>query len=141
MRWTRFWSGVSDACIAQTQSAGNLRASEAKVLEMKSVPDGHFLVNLQTDGKDRLVNIEVKDNAAKCVNSNDTRLKELQGRFQLIGNGVFVIFFQNENHRASQYWLFRQDGTAAVKEVPDRGERQTAMPVKDESLETPKKSR
>ena len=132
---------MSDACIAQTQSAGNLRASEAKVLEMKSVPDGHFLVNLQTDGKDRLVNIEVKDNAAKCVNSNDTRLKELQGRFQLIGNGVFVIFFQNENHRASQHWLFRQDGTAAVKEVPDRGERQTAMPVKDESLETPKKSR
>ena len=75
------------------------------------------------------------------MNSNDMRLKELQGRFQLIGNGVFVIFFQNENHRASQYWLFRQDGTAAVKEVPDRGERQTAMPVKDESLETPKKSR
>ena len=57
---------MSDACIAQTQSTGNLRASEAKVLEMKSVPDGHFLVNLQTDGKDRLVNIEVKDNAASA---------------------------------------------------------------------------
>ena len=132
-------ASLSDACLGQTRSASDVRAPEAKVLEMKSVPDGHFLVNLQGDGRDRLVNIEVKDNAAKCVNSNDAQLKGLQGKFQLIGNGVFLIFFQNENHRASQYWLFRQDGTAAVKEVPDRGERQTAVPVKDESLEVPKK--
>jgi hypothetical protein len=53
---------------------------------------------------------------------------------------VFVIFFQNENHRASQYWLFRNDGTAVVKEVPDRGEKQTAIPVATDSLEQPKKS-
>jgi hypothetical protein len=128
------------ACLGQAQS-GNLRASEVKVLEMKSVPDGHFLVNLQGEGKTRLVNIEVRDNAAKCVNSNDAQLKGLQGKFQLIGNGVFLIFFQNENHRASQYWLFRPDGTAAVKEVPDRGEKQTAVPVKDGSLEAPKRDR
>ena len=108
---------------------------------MKSVPDGHFLVNLQGEGKTRLVNIEVRDNAAKCVNSNDAQLKGLQGKFQLIGNGVFLIFFQNENHRASQYWLFRQDGSAAVKEVPDRGEKQTAVPVKDGSMEAPKRDR
>jgi len=132
---------LSDACLGQAQSAGSVRASEIKVLEMKSVPDGHFLVNLQGEGKGRLVNIEVKDNAAKCVNSNDTQLKGLQGQFQLIGNGVFLIFFQNENHRASQYWLFRNDGGAVVKEVPDRGEKQTAVPVKDESLEAPTKGR
>ena len=127
------------ACQGQAQS-GNLRASEVKVLEMKSVPDGHFLVNLQGEGKTRLVNIEVRDNAAKCVNSNDPQLKGLEGKFQLIGNGVFVIFFQNENHRASQYWLFRNDGTAVVKEVPDRGEKQSAVPVATDSLEQPKKS-
>jgi flagellar basal body-associated protein FliL len=134
-------ASVSDACLGQTRSTGDVRAAELKVLEMKSVPDGHFLVNLQGDGRDRLVNVEVKDNVAKCVNSNDAQLQGLQGKFQLIGNGVFLIFFQNENHRASQYWLFRQDGTAAVKEVPDRGERQTAVPVKDDSLEALKKNR
>src|SRR5436189_3090521 len=134
-------ASFSDACLGQTQSAGNVRASEASVLEMKSVPDGHFLVNLQREGQGRLVNIEVKDNAAKCVKSNDAQLKGLQGKFQLIGNGVFLIFFQNEHHRASQYWLFRNDGSAVVKEVPDRGERQTAVAVKDDSLEVPKTDR
>jgi hypothetical protein len=134
-------ASLSGTCLGQTRSAGDVRASEVKVLEMKSVPDGHFLVNLQGDGRDRLVNIEVKDNAARCVNSNDAQLKGMQGKFQLIGNGVFLIFFQNENHRASQYWLFRNDGSAVVKEVPDRGEKQTAVPVKDESLEAPKKGR
>src|SRR6266498_2418721 len=138
MMCVAFMSGV---CLGQTQSAGNLRASEVKVLEMKSIPDGHFLVNLQTEGRDHLVNIEIKDNAAKCANSNDARLKELQGKFQLIGNGVFVIFFQNENHRASQYWLFQKDGTALVKEVPDRGEKQTAIPVATDSLDLRKRSR
>ena len=134
-------ASLSDACLGQTRSTGDARASEVKVLEMKSVPDSHFLVNLQGQGHSRLVNIEVKDNAAKCVNSDDAQLKGLQGKFQLIGNGVFLIFFQNENYRASQYWLFRQDGTAAVKEVPDRGERQTAVPVKDDSLEVPQNRR
>jgi hypothetical protein len=75
------------------------------------------------------------------VNSNDARLKGLQGKFQLIGNGVFLIFFQNQNHRASQYWLFRNDGSAVVKEVPDRGEKQTALPATSDSIELPKKDR
>src|SRR5262245_32259490 len=132
---------LSVACLGQAPSVGNVRAGEAKVLEMKSVPDGHFLVNLQSEGRDRLVNFEVKDNAAKCVKSNDAQLKGLQGQFQLIGNGVFVIFIQNENHRASQYWLFRSDGSAVVKEVPDRGEKQTAIPVATNSLDSPKRGR
>src|SRR6185369_2957562 len=131
---------LSEVCLGQTRSAADARASESKFLDMKSVPDGHFLVNLQGDGRERLVNIEVKDNTAKCVNSNDAPLKGLQGKFQVIGNGVFVIFFQNENYRASQYWLFRNDGSAVVKEVPDRGEKQTAVPVATDSLDLPKKT-
>ena len=93
------------------------------------------------EGQERLLNIRVKDNTARCVNSSDPRLKGLQGRFELVGNGVFVIFFRNENHRATQYWLFRQDGSAAVKEVPDRGERQKAGPVKDDSPKAPNEDR
>jgi len=107
---------------------------------MKSVPDGHFLLNLQLENQNRLLNVEVKNNEAKCVNSREARLKGLQGKFQLIGNGVFLIFFQNENHRASQFWVFRTDGSATIKEVPDRGEKQTALPVENDSLETPKKN-
>ena len=134
-------SALSGLCLGQTRSASDVSASRVNVLEMKSVPDGHFLVTLQTGGQDRLVNIEVKDSSAKCVNSDHAQLKGLRGKFQLIGNGVFVIYFENQNHRASQYWLFRNDGSAVVKEVPDRGEKQTAIPVETDSLDLPKKSR
>src|ERR1051325_4470747 len=112
-------AALSGPCLGQAQSASQVRTSRLNVLEMKSVPDGHFRVNLQRDDRESLLNIEVKDNAAKCVNSNETQLKGLRGKFQLIGNGVFVILFENENHRASQYWLFQPDGSAVVKEVPD----------------------
>jgi hypothetical protein len=128
-------------CISQLRAAEDPSVVEARVLNMRSVPDGHFLASLQLEGRERLLNIRVKDNTARCVNSSDPRLKGLQGRFELVGNGVFVIFFRNENHRATQYWLFRQDGSAAVKEVPDRGEKQKAVPVKDDSLEAPNENR
>jgi len=133
-------ASLSDACLGQTRSASNARATEVNVVEMKSVPDGHFLLNLQLENQNRLLNVEVKNNEAKCVNSREARLKGLQGKFRLIGNGVFLIFFQNENHRASQFWVFRTDGSATIKEVPDRGEKQTAVPVENDSLETPKKN-
>jgi hypothetical protein len=68
-------------------------------------------------------------------------LKGLKGEFQLIGNGVFIVSLHNNNHRASQFWLFRPDGTATVKEVPDRGEKQLAQPVASTSIEPPKKER
>jgi hypothetical protein len=110
------------------------------VLAMKFVPDGHFLVNLQGGGSERLLNFQVQDNGAQCVNSSDPRLKGLQGKFQLIGNGVFLVTFQNPNHTGTQFWLFRNDGSAAVKEMPDRGEQQNAIPVGDDSLEPPKKT-
>ena len=133
---------LSGPYLCPSRAANGSRAAETNVLEMKSVPDGHFLVNLQWDGKERLVNIEVKDQAAKCVNSNDARLKGLQGRFELIGNGVFLVTFRNANHTASQHWIFRKDGTANVKEIPDRGgEKQLAIAVETDSLEMPKKDR
>jgi hypothetical protein len=98
-------------------------------------------VNLQWERQERLLNVEVKGNQAKCVNSTERRLKGLEGEFQLIGNGVFLIFFQNEHHRASQFWVFRKDGSASVREVPDRGEKQSAVPVENDSLDAKRKSR
>ena len=111
------------------------------VLEMKSVPEGHYLVNRRTDGIEQLLNIKVKDGSATCVTSSDPRLKGLEGKFELIGNGVFRVVFRNKEYTASQWWLFRKDGSAIVKEVPDRGEKQRAIPVPDESLERPKEPR
>ena len=110
------------------------------VIEMKSVPAGHYYVNFRFDGEDRHLNIKVSDGKAECVNTSDLRLKGLKGEFQLIGNGVFIVSLHNNNHRASQFWLFRPDGTAAVKEVPDRGENQLAQPVASSSIEPPKKT-
>ena len=114
--------------------------STLNVLEMKSVPAGHYYVNFRFDGEDRHLNIKVNDGKAECVNTSDLRLKGLKGEFQLIGNGVFLVSLHNNNHRASQFWLFRPDGTAAVKEVPDRGENQLAQPVASSSIEPPKKT-
>src|SRR5437879_5545160 len=129
----------SEACLGQTPATGAARADEVNVLEMKSVPDGHFLLNLHWEGRDRLLNIEVKDTAADCVNSDEARLKGLHGRFQLIGNGVFLISFQNEHHRASQFWLFRKDGRAAGKELPERGEEHVAAPARHGSRGRPRR--
>ena len=131
--------GCSRSDSGQQREAKKVTTPRADVLEMKFVPDGHFLVNLQIAGSERLLNFHVQDNGARCVNSSDPRFKGLQGKFQLIGNGVFLIVFQNPNRTASQFWLFRTDGSAAIKEVPDRGEQQSAIPVADDSLELPKR--
>jgi len=64
---------------------------------------------------------------ARCVASSDPRMKGLQGQFQLIGNGVFLISLGNDQQRASQFWVFGQDGSATIKEIPDRGERQRLL--------------
>lgn len=102
---------------------------------MKTVPDGHFLVLLDQAGRKSWLNLEVKSGQARAVAVSESRLEELRGEFQLIGNGVFLISLANEHHRATQFWVFHPDGSADVKEVPDRGEHQTARPVKDASLE------
>ncbi len=61
---------------------------------------------------------------ARCVAASDPRMKSLQGQFQLSGNGVFLILLGNDQVRASQFWVFQQDASATIKEIPDRGERQ-----------------
>ena len=110
-----------------------------KVLEMKSVPDGNYRVTLQLRGRERALNFEAKDNLARCIRSDDPKLEGLQGTFELIGNGVFLISLRNDNHRATQYWLVKEDGGATVKEIPDRGEKQTAERVAGTFLDAPAK--
>ena len=117
------------------------KADSAKmsVLEMKSVPNGHFLANFQMRGQEQMLNFEIQNGSARCANSSDPKLKGLHGRFDWIGNGVFMVSFQNENYRASQFWVFREGGGAFIKEIPDRGEQQEAVPVADDAIEPRKK--
>jgi hypothetical protein len=107
------------------------------VLRLEVVPPGHYLVNLQAHGPERWLNFKVADGTAVCVNATDPALRGLRGSFQGIGNGVFLVSLANENHRATQFWVFQPDGTARVKEIPDRGETQEARPVRDDSLTRP----
>lgn len=117
------------------------RAAPAAVLDvlgLTAVPDGHYLLNLQQGGRERLVNLTVESGRARAEAASDPRLRELAGEFQRIGNGVFLISLANEHHRTTQFWVFRPDGTAAVKEIPDRGECQEAVPVEAGVLVRPR---
>jgi hypothetical protein len=137
--FTAFFAGDATTHAQESAKPG---ASQADVLEMRSVPEGHYLVTLELralDGKAQRLNIEVKGGSAQCINSSDPRLKGLQGKFESIGNGVFMTTLRNQTHTATQFWAFRKDGSAVVKDFPDRGERQTAIPVPDDSIEAPKK--
>jgi hypothetical protein len=58
-------------------------------------------------------------------------LTEISGTFSPIANGVFLIQLRNETFAATQFWAFKPDRSAEIKELPDRGEMQKAVPVAD----------
>lgn len=104
------------------------------VLALRAPPAGHYLLNLQAHSPERWLNLHVTNSVAFGVNASDTALRGLRGEFQHVGNGVFLISLANSNHRATQFWVFQPDGSARVREIPDRGEQQVARPVPDGSL-------
>jgi hypothetical protein len=117
-------------CSQQHQPATG--ASQA--LAMRVVPDTNFVVSLEPNGRAIHANLSVENNFARCVNASDPSLEGWQGQFQFIGNGVFMVSLANEKHRATQFWVFNDDGTASIKEIPDRGERQVATPTRNTDL-------
>ncbi|MBM3832904.1 MAG: hypothetical protein FJ403_06465 [Verrucomicrobia bacterium] len=126
--------------------AADAKPAPTNPTEMRAVPDGNYLVTLELNGKEQRLNLKVKDSAAQCVNSSDPILKGLRGRFQqylirneIPRNGVFLLFLMNETQRMNQLWIFRNDGSAAIREVPDRGEMQRAIPTDNDSIELPKR--
>jgi hypothetical protein len=104
------------------------------VLALRAPPAGHYALNLQAHGPVRWLNLRVTNGVATGVKASDAALQGLRGEFQLVGNGVFLISLANPNHRATQFWVFQPDGSALVKEFPDRGEKQVARPVPDDTL-------
>jgi len=114
----------------QTTAAESPGKDNLDVLKMKDVPEGEYEVQLQLSGRNHTVTLAIKNNQAAFVKTTDRKLDGLSGELELIGNGVFMTRLAGDNHRATQFWIFQPDGTAAVKEIPDRGEKQTAKPTK-----------
>jgi hypothetical protein len=96
---------------------------------MKEVPGGLYDVQLQLGTANQTVKLVVSNNRAAFVQASADKLAGFSGDFELIGNGVFMARLAGNNHRATQWWIFQPDGTALIKEIPDRGEKQVAKPV------------
>ena len=109
-----------------------LPSTVAATTEMR---EGYYLLNLVANGvsieKDALLNLLIKDNLAKCVNSSDPAYVGMSGRTWTTGNSTFKVRFPH----GTQDWVFSNDETATVTEVPNRGERQVAIRVADESFQ------
>ena len=116
-------------------------AAETDVTKINELPEGNYLCNLQLQGKYTLLNFEVSGENLVCVNAEDKGMVGLPGRvLKAFGNGIFVVRLQGGGAFVStQVWVFGKDGTAQIKEDPDRGEKQIAIPVKGKSLDKPAK--
>jgi hypothetical protein len=97
-------------------------------------------VTLELNGKQERLNVKIQGNRAKCVNSSDATLKGIAGEFtpHPQQNGIFAITFRAPTGNMTQIWIFRSDGAAAIRENPDRGEPQSAVPVSGTSIDPPK---
>ena len=107
------------------------KATALDVMAMTAIPDGRYAVTLelkQLDGTPATVELASRDGSLGSSLDSD-RLGRIQGRTAFIGNGVFMVQLKGKGYVATQYWVFRPDGSAAIKEIPDRGEKQAAVPV------------
>jgi hypothetical protein len=114
-------------------------ATALDISQLKSVPEKNYLVTLELNGKQERLNVKVEGNKAKVINSSDQALKAAEGQFQPHPRqpGVFAVTFQTKQGAMTQIWIFRPDGSAAVRENPDRGEQQSAVPVTGDSIDLP----
>ncbi len=102
------------------------------VLNMREIPPGYYEVQLELSGKPQTAKISIQKNQAFFVKSTAIKLEGLSGKFELIGNGVyFAQLKSSQNYLASQWWIFHPDGTATIKEIPDRGENESAKPMSE----------
>jgi hypothetical protein len=106
------------------------------------MPDGNYLLTVELNGKQERLNLKVQGGRAKCMKATDPSLANVEGqfqkpdpKFQLPANSFLARF---RNGLGSQLWIARPDGSFAVREAPDRGEQQSAVAVKGDSLDRPK---
>jgi hypothetical protein len=122
--WGPCCMGFSEADAAEKPSLD--------VLRMQEIPTGFYDVQLRYEGKNETAKLSIKENHATFVKSSYTKLEGLSGEFELIGNGVFLARLASKAGGKSQWWIFHPDGSATVREIPDRGEKQTAKRTTNE---------
>ena len=113
-------------CAPLTPAAEPAAKGRLDVLKMQEIPPGIYDVQLQLGNKNQTVQLVIKNNRASFANTSTDKLDGMTGEFELIGNGVFMARLAGRNHRATQWWIFQPDGTASIREIPDRGEKQVA---------------
>lgn len=114
--------------VAQPQPHPELQIQN--VLDLSEIPEGIYSTTLelkQLDGIPATLRLEVRNGG---ITGNHDRFGEIKGRISPIGNGVFMVQLRGKDYRASQFWVFRPDGSAIIREIPDRGEKQRAVPEK-----------
>ena len=111
-------------CTAAVSKAAE--RAQLNVFTMTQIPAGTYDVQLEDAGKRGTVKLAIEGDRAKFVKSSLPKFEGLSGEFELIGNGVFVARLSCKDGNVTQLWLFQPDGTAKVKENPDRGEKQVA---------------
>jgi hypothetical protein len=115
--------------------------AKVDVMELNAIPPGNYLVEIRVEGATRLANFKVEGDRLECVESTFASAVGMRGVSFPVGNGVFMVQVRNRHHAATMFWAFRPDGGAAIKEVPDRGENHTAVPVEGTTLKRPKKNK
>lgn len=113
-------------------------ASGQKIVlkDLKAIPDGNYLVTLEVNGQTKRFNLRVDANNGKVVKSSDPAMNDVHASFRPYDKeGRFLVRLEGGNYFQNQLWIMRPDGRAAIREAPDRGEFQSAVPVKDDSIE------
>ena len=113
------------------------KSAKLDVVALEEVPAGSYELQLQHEGEAATVRITIENNRADFVESTSSKLDGLSGTFEPIGNGVFLARLRCRNGAASQFWIFKPDGTAAIKEIPDRHEKQTAKRTSKNTTDSP----
>ncbi len=130
-RYFCLWAAVVCAALPAAPATG-AEPAKTDVLALEAMPDGRYSVTLelkQLDGKPATVELTAKDGRLTTDGADHPRLGRVEGRSQLVGNGVFIVFLSGSGYRATQHWVFKPDGSAVVREIPDRGEKQVAKRV------------
>lgn len=117
-----------------TRVATTAQPLPSAVAASGAVRDGYYLLNFAKNGvsvqRDAVLNLLIKEDRAQCVSSSNPDYVGMSGRIRSSGNTGFAIRFPH----GTQYWSFSSGDRATITEVPDRGERQVAIRVADESL-------
>jgi hypothetical protein len=129
------FSTLTFSTAQEKEKSAEKKATE--ILAMETIKDGYYLVQMEQEGKIIFANFKVTGMKLECVSASLDSAIGMRGGYYAAGNGAFMIQVRNEKHTSSQFWAFKTDGTAAIKEVPDRGEKHRVWPVKDASILTP----